>query len=439
MIWMLLLATLPPASPPAHWDTIAPLIQRHCASCHVDEGPAPFPLATHEDIARRRTFVAKVLRDRLMPPWLPGKDSLPLHGDRSMPEAERAAIIQWLDAGAPSGEEQAPSSIEPPSVPALPDDAISLTMTNIFTIPPETEDSGHRYHQDTWSFVIPINNAEPIRLRGVQWDTTAPQNLHTATVLLDGDGQGDARDRYDPRYGYERDGDLNREVSGTHGGSAIGMPRFMLPKGFHMTAPAGSDVVAELRYRPSGRSVPLHDTIHLIPARANVDSRELIAAVIGVNLFVVEAGDDNHRSSETMLLPAAMDVVAILPRARNECRSMRLTALLPDAKDDVVILDIPEWDNHWRSHLMLKEILHLPAGTRLQSTFILDNSEGNPRNPFDPPQDMRHGRRTGAASFTLLGAAPDAAGSRAIVELSQMRMDQRGRRSRPTSSTPAAP
>ncbi|MDG2292774.1 MAG: hypothetical protein P8L37_08940, partial [Phycisphaerales bacterium] len=143
MIWMLLLMAAPQEPAPACWETIAPIIQQHCTSCHVADGPAPFPLVTHDDIARRRTFVAKVLRDRLMPPWLPGKNSLPLHGDRSMPEAERAAIIQWLDAGAPAGEEQAPSSIEPPSVPALPDDAISLTMPNIFTIPPETEDSGH--------------------------------------------------------------------------------------------------------------------------------------------------------------------------------------------------------------------------------------------------------------------------------------------------------
>ena len=150
-------------------------------------------------------------------------------------------------------------------------------------------------------------------------------------------------------------------------------------------------MVAELRYRPSGRIVPLQDTIHLFPSPDDPDSREIIAAVTGINLFVIEAGDSNHRATDTLLLPAAMDVVAILPRARNECRSMRLTALLPDAEDDFVILDIPDWNMHWRSHFILKEPLHLPAGTRLQSTFIMDNSTTNPRNPFDPPEDMRHG------------------------------------------------
>ena len=426
MILPLVLLAVPAAPDPVtpQWSTVAPIIKQHCTSCHVAGGPAPFPFVTHQDIARRRTFVAKVLREELMPPWLPGDEGLPIHDDRSMPDADRALLIDWLDAGAPA--EADPNPIEPTPPAALPDDVITLTMTEPFTIPAETEDNGHRYHQDTWSFVLPICSTDPIRLRGMQWDTTAPEALHTATILLDGRGRGRMRDEYDPRVGYELDGDLSRDVSGTHGGAAVGRSRFMLPDGFHMTAPADGDVVAELRYRPSGRPIPLQDTIHLFPAPEDPNSREIIAAVTGVNLFVVEAGESRHRASDTLLLPAAMDVVAILPRARNECRSMRLTALLPDAEDDFLILDIPEWDMHWRSHYMLKEPLHLPAGTRLQSTFIIDNSRHNPRNPFDPPEDMRHGRRTGAASFTLLGAGLDESGSRSIVETSNGRMDRRG-------------
>ena len=430
MILPLILLAVPntPQAPIPQWSDVSPIIQQHCTGCHADDGPAPFPFLTHQDIARRRSFVAKVLREELMPPWLPGDSSLPVHGDRSMPQADRAMLIQWLEAGAPAADN--PADITPPASTPLPEDAITLKMSEPFTIPPETEDNGHRYHQDTWSFVLPICSTDPIRLRGLQWDTSAPENLHTATILLDGEGRGTDRDGYDPRVGYERDGDLNRDVSGTHGGASVGTSRFMLPDGFHMTAPAEGDVVAELRYRPSGRPVPLQDTIHLFPAPDDPDSREIIAAVTGVNLFVIEAGESNHRATDTLLLPAAMDVIAILPRARNECRSMRLTALLPEAEDDLVIMDIPQWDMHWRSHFMLREPLHLPAGTRLQSTFIMDNSKDNPRNPFDPPQDMRHGRRTGAASFTLLGAGLDESGSRSIVEMSNGRMDRRGHRQR---------
>lgn len=420
---VLLAAPVNPDAVPS-WNTVAPIIGQYCTTCHVAGGPAPFPFVTYKDIARRRTFVAKVLRDELMPPWLPSDKGLPVHGNRSMPEADRAMLIQWLEAGAPASEN--PPDITPSPPAPLPDDVITVKMSEPFEIPAETEDNGHRYHQDTWSFVLPLCNSDPIRLQGMQWDSSAPENLHTATILLDGRGRGRMRDEYDPRVGYELDGDLSRDVSGTHGGAAVGMPRFMLPAGFHMTAPAEGDVVAELRYRPSGRIVPLQDTIHLFPSPDDPDSREIIAAVTGINLFVIEAGDSNHRATDTLLLPAAMDVVAILPRARNECRSMRLTALLPDAEDDFVILDIPDWNMHWRSHLILKKPLHLPAGTRLQSTFIMDNSTTNPRNPFDPPEDMRHGRRTGAASFTLLGAGLDESGSRSIVETSNGRMDRRG-------------
>ena len=186
MILPLVLLAVPvaPDAPPPQWDVVAPIIQKHCTSCHVDGGPAPFPFVTHQDMARRRSFVAKVLREELMPPWLPGDSGLPVHGDRSMPDAERAMLIRWLEAGAPAGP--TPPAIEPtPAVP-LPDDTITLKMSDTFTIPPETEDNGHQYHQDTWSFVLPICSTDEIRLRGMQWDSSAPENLHTATILLDG-------------------------------------------------------------------------------------------------------------------------------------------------------------------------------------------------------------------------------------------------------------
>lgn len=55
---------------------VGPLVRRACATCHRPGQPAPFALATHADLARRRAKVAEVVRERTMPPW-------PItHGDR---------------------------------------------------------------------------------------------------------------------------------------------------------------------------------------------------------------------------------------------------------------------------------------------------------------------------------------------------------------------
>ena len=428
LVLLLLLGQAAPAVEPGTWSTSAPLIQQHCSTCHRNDGSAPFTLLTYADVKRRRTFIAEVLKIRLMPPWLPASSGLDLHGDGTMPEKDRTQLISWLESGAPVGTDDAPPPIKPMTPMPFPEDSIAVEMTEPFIIPAETVETEHRYHEDTWTFVMPVGNQTPLRIRGIGWVTIAPETVHTITLLFDGEGRGRERDEYDPRPGYEMTGDLNRDVSGTHGGVGIGMNLMMLPEGFHWSLPANADLVADVRYRPIGREVQLNDTIHLFPTEEE-DSREIIAVLTAVNRLKVPVGETNHVAEDRFTLPAAMDVVAILPRARNQCRSMKLSAILPDG-DTRILLDIPQWDGHFRRPFVLEDVLHLPAGTTLHSRFVIDNSTQNPRNPFDPPEDLRIGKRTGAAAFTLLGAGTDQAGSDALVELSQWTMDRSGSRTR---------
>ena len=91
-----------PRSVADYATTIGPLVRRACAGCHRPGQPAPFALATHADLARRRAKIADVVRDRTMPPW-------PItHGDfadaRALADGERDALLAWLDAGAPRGD-----------------------------------------------------------------------------------------------------------------------------------------------------------------------------------------------------------------------------------------------------------------------------------------------------------------------------------------------
>ena len=198
----------------------------------------------------------------------------------------------------------------------------------------------------------------------------------------------------------------------------------MLPDGFHWSIPPNSDLVVELKYRPIGRERPLDETAYLVPASGE-DSREIVAVVTGANRLQVVAGESNHVEVDRFTLPADFDVVAIIPRGRNECRSMRLTALMPDGERSV-LLDVPDWDVHFRRPFRLASVQSLPEGTTLISRFVIDNSRDNPRNPYDPPEDLRIGRRTGVVGFTLLGAGKNQDASDALVEASEWTMDRRG-------------
>ncbi len=87
-------------SPQISWYSAAqPLIQRYCVACHIDGGPAPFPLETYEQVYGKRSALAFVLEGDTMPPI----------GFADLKPAESDILLQWLANGAPLGDaSQAP-------------------------------------------------------------------------------------------------------------------------------------------------------------------------------------------------------------------------------------------------------------------------------------------------------------------------------------------
>lgn len=87
-------------SPQISWYSAAqPLIQRYCVACHIDGGPAPFPLETYEQVYGMRSALAFVLEADTMPPL----------GFADLTPAESGTLLQWLADGAPLGDaSQAP-------------------------------------------------------------------------------------------------------------------------------------------------------------------------------------------------------------------------------------------------------------------------------------------------------------------------------------------
>ena len=96
---------------------IAPILQRACVRCHRDNGVAPMPLVTYQDVRRyaRRIAERTRIRDRAgaMPPWYVEKDIGIQHfkDDMSLDDREVAAIDAWYEAGAPEGD---PADMPPP-------------------------------------------------------------------------------------------------------------------------------------------------------------------------------------------------------------------------------------------------------------------------------------------------------------------------------------
>jgi hypothetical protein len=81
----------------------------------------------------------------------------------------------------------------------------------------------------------------------------------------------------------------------------------------------------------------------------------------------------------------------------------------------ITLLDVPEYDPHWRMPWILEQPRRLPAGTRIESGWTVANTSQNPRNPFVPVAQFVTARPTGALATLLHAAATDETDDRALV------------------------
>ncbi len=95
----------------AYWQDIRPLMERHCASCHAGEGPAPVNLMRYAEAIPWANSIARQVLERRMPPWLPEDGIGAFAHARTLDERETNMLVDWAIGLAPEGN--APS--EPPA------------------------------------------------------------------------------------------------------------------------------------------------------------------------------------------------------------------------------------------------------------------------------------------------------------------------------------
>lgn len=421
-------------APAVTWHgEVAPLIEKNCSSCHQPGQVGPFTLQTYEDVARRGQFIAHVINEGLMPPWLP-TDGLPVRGDRSMSEADRTLIHKWIEAGMPRGtptkqdEGTEAASQELVEAPIL----MRASMREPWSVPAEGGVRWFKAERDKRTFVLPLENTKPLRIGAIEYRTKAP--LAVAATALSADTTGNARRLVDwnKEPGTYMMGDIGYVAAGSLGVVGPGGGRLEFPTGFHLVVPSGADIVSEVHFRPQGRAWELDDFVLLEQVDATASSRALIPVNLLVRRIELDPGEVNDFSSE-LTLPLPVDLVAITPRASRRCTKLRVEAFLPsepdgaDEPEGTLILEVDDWNPHYRSTLVFEEPARLPAGTRIKATWHYDNREANPRNPVVPPEEVYLGARVGLAHVLLMCAAVDQEQTEALRKFAEAEVRNRQR------------
>ena len=233
-------------------SNIAPIISKHCLSCHVPGTSAPFSLLTYSDVRLQAKKIVEATRKRYMPPWKPSKElGGPFVGERSLSEEDIAKIATWVEQGTPEGDQNNFTLItEPPTTWRLGIPDLVVTMPEPYTLPATGQDVFR-------NFVLPIPVSESKYVAGLEF-RPGNQSVHHATLRVDNTQSSRELDEADSEPGY--DGMLADRAHFPDGhflGWTPGKMPNMTPDGLAWRLDPGTDLVLQAHVIPAGKPATL--------------------------------------------------------------------------------------------------------------------------------------------------------------------------------------
>ncbi|MEZ5399416.1 MAG: hypothetical protein R2729_07080 [Bryobacteraceae bacterium] len=366
------------ADGPVFSRDVAPILHRHCAPCHRPGESAPFALLIYQDAAVRASTLARVVRERLMPPWLPAPNAAhPFEGARVLEQDEIRALERWAAGGAPEGD---PS--ETPAPPPTPEhwplgkpDAI--LRVEAFPVPASGPDAYR-------CVVLPTPLAANRYVWAFDFRPGSPA-LHHALLFLDSTQAARRRDAETEGAGYPCFGTPGFLPSASLGGWTPGNSALAYPAGAAVRFRANADVVLQLHIHPDGVTDGEARPELALYFQDKPPARRMMDVALGSRRIDIPPGDARYIVRDHFTIPVPLEVTGIIPHAHYLAREMRGWAIRPDGSREDLI-HIREWNFDWQQQYRYRKPFVLPADTRIEMEFVYDNSARNPHNPSSPPR-----------------------------------------------------
>ena len=323
-----------------------------------------------------------------MPPWKAAPGFGSFRDERRLSDAQIELIGKWAAAGAPR---ETPSHLpEPPEHTdgwQLGEPDMVLKMPEPFNVPAGGSDVYR-------CFVIPIPLDEDTMVSAVEFRPGNHSVVHHAIMFLDAHGKGREKEGKDGEPGFESFGGPGVPVTGGLGAWVPGvMPRF-LPDGFAKFLQAGSDLVLQIHYHPSGKAETDQSTVGLYFSKKPVKRIVTGIAIVQPDLHIPAGNPHAEVKAQTTPLPADVYVMGISPHMHNLGREIKVVAVDPTGKKTAPLIWIKDWDFNWQGSYQFARPIRLPKGSKIRVQAIYDNSAENPKNPNVPPKDVGWGEQT---------------------------------------------
>ena len=323
-----------------------------------------------------------------MPPWFAEPGYGPFSNDRTLTRDEVDTLVRWADAGAPEGDPKDDPPLRQWNEDwNIPKPDLVLEMPAPFPLP-ASGDVEYQYvvvrtglQQDKWvemAELRPGNRAVVhhavvyIREQGSTWLPDAkpgvpyvPPGRTPRERLLNGSTTSDILLVYAPGNVPEK-----------------------WPQGVAKLVKAGSDLVFQMHYTPTGHAVNDQTRVGLVFARTVPDGR-VITLQLGNDRFVIPPGHPDYRVAAWGTLPNNAMLLSLFPHMHLRGKSFEYNLVEPGGRRRT-LLRVSPYNFYWQLSYRLAQPLALQAGTELECVAYFDNSRNNPNNP-DPDDAVRFG------------------------------------------------
>ncbi|MBS1789816.1 MAG: cytochrome c [Acidobacteria bacterium] len=359
------------SSAPTFSKDIAPIFFKNCAECHRPGEIAPMSLMSYKEVRPWAKAIREKVVSREMPPWHADPNYGHWANDKRMSQKDVDTIVAWVDGGTKEGD--------PKDLPAAPKFAqgwqigepdITFQMPEEFTVPAEGT-VPYMY------FTVPSGFTEDKYIAAMEARAGDLSVVHHIVVYV-----RDPKDRAPKRQ------DIG---TGLLGALSPGNTPFIAQPGTAKLIKAGSQIVFQMHYTPSGKVTRDRSIIGLKFAKGPVNKIITTTAAWDMR-FVIPPNAENHEVRATYTAEEDLDIISLMPHMHLRGKDYKYIAHYPDGHQEV-LLSVPRYDFGWQVYYYPVKPLRMPKGTKIEAIAHYDNSTRNPVNP-DPSKPVRFGEQT---------------------------------------------
>jgi hypothetical protein len=319
-----------------------------------------------------------------MPPW----HADPAHGvfanDTSLPKAEAAMLVAWIDAGAPRGDGPDPLAAQ--------DTRPAANFPNAWPIELGEPD----YIVSIPRYTVAANGEIPYQYVTVPVDVPTEKWLRAAVILP---GNTKVVHHSLVFMGSLLDVLLNRGGLGGYFAAYVpGLKPAPFPEGTAKRLPADAQVTFQMHYTAIGNEETDETKLGLYFAKEPPKVELRTTAAANLNIQIAPGVAEYER--EASVVPSVSKPILLYelsPHMHYRGSRFKFEAVYPDGTSEV-LLSVPRYEFHWQTLYRLTQPKRLPAGTRIRCRGAFDNSPQNDENP-NPDATVRFGEQTDDEMF----------------------------------------